>query len=231
MTSTGTRGFNPSLGNLVLYAYQLCGIRPTELAQEHMTAANMAANLIAGTWSATGPNLWSVEEVSVSLVAGQASYTVDPSVITILDAYISVPNGDGTYTDRIMMPISRSEYANYPDKSAQSPVPTVYWLDRLLLPTITLWQVPSDSTYVLNYYCYQQIQDMALNGGATTDLPVYFFEAFAVALAARLAMMFAPEKAVALKAFADELYDKAAEQNTENSNFYLSPNFSGYFRA
>ena len=195
-----------------------------------MTAANMAANRVAATWSGSGPNLWSVELVSVPIIAGQAAYSVDPSVITILDAYISVPNGDGTYTDRIMMPISRSEYANYPDKTVQSQVPTVFWLDRLLAPTVTLWQVPNDATCIFKYYAYQQIQDMALNGGATTSLPIYFFEAFAVALAARLAMMFAADRAVVLKASADELYIKAAAQNTESSNFYVSPNFSGYFR-
>ena len=230
MTTTGTRGFNPTLGNLVLYAFQLCGLRPTELAQEHMTAANMAANLVAATMSGDSLNLWEVTKVSVPLVAGQAVYSYDPAVITVLDAYISVPNGDGTYTDRIMMPIGRSEYANYPDKTVQSQVPTVFWADKLLSPTITLWQVPNDSTCILQYYCVQQIQDMSLNGGATTDLPVYFLEAFAVMLATRLAMMFAPEKAVALEAFAEKLYDKAKTQNTENSNFYLAPNMSGFFR-
>jgi len=229
--TTGTYNFSPSLGNLVLYAFQLCGLRPTELAQEHMTAANMAANLVAATMSGDSVNLWKVEKISQNLVAGQAVYSYDPSIITLLDTYISIPQGDGTYVDRIVMPISRSEYANYPNKSTQSQVPTVVWADKLLSPTLTLWPVPNDSTCLLTYYAVQQIEDMSLNGGYITDLPVYFLEAFVVMLAARIAMMFAADKAAVLDAKGEELYEKAKKQNTENANFYLSCNMSGYFRV
>jgi hypothetical protein len=83
---------------------------------------------------------------------------------------------------------------------------------------------------LLNYYAYQQIGDSALAGAQGMDLPLYFFEAFATALAARLAMMFSPEKAVALKAFADELYGIALDQNVEASSVFFSPQLSGYFR-
>ena len=36
MSTSGTYAFNPGLGEITLYAYQLCGIRPTQLTQEHM---------------------------------------------------------------------------------------------------------------------------------------------------------------------------------------------------
>lgn len=230
MTVTGTTLFNPNFGECVLQAFNLCGIRPTEITQEHMQSARMAANLMQGTWSANGVNLWQVELVSVPLVQGTSVYTYDPSVIVVLDAYISIANGDGTYTDRIILPISRSEYATYPNKSQQG-FPTVYWADRLLSPNITLWPVPDGNEVYLRYYAVQQIDDAALNNGQTVDMPIYFLEAFVLGMAVRLALMWAPEKVQMLTPLADTAYATACEQNVETSNLYVSPTVSGYWRT
>jgi hypothetical protein len=231
MTSTGTYGFDPNLGSIVLQAFQMLQIRPTELTQEHFQSARMAASLIGAEWSGrAGVNLWKVELVTTPLVQGQAVYSYDPSIVTILDAYISTANGDGTYTDRIILPISRSEYATYPQKSQQGLV-TVYFPDRLLNPTITLWAVPDGTQTSLSYYCMRQIQDMAMAGGATTDLPNYFLRAFTLALAADLAISWStPDRAAGLKALADQSYAIAVDQNTEAANVYMSPTLSSYYR-
>ena len=228
MSTSGTYNFNNSLGDSVLYAFNLIQIRPTEITQEHMQSARMAANLMAATWSTDTPNLWKVELVQVPIVAGQATYSYDPSVVVILDVYASIANGDGTYTDRILLPVGRSEYASYPEKSEIAPA-NVYWADRTLNPTITLWPVPDGSQAYLNYYCVQQMQD-SVYGASTIDVPYYYLEAFALGLAARLAMIWAPEKAVMLKAAYDEIYEKANSQNTENAAVSIFPGLSSYFR-
>ena len=49
--------------------------------------------------------------------------------------------------------------------------------------------------------------------------------------AQRLATMWAPEKAIGIKALADEAYQIAAMQNVETSAFYISPGISGYYRT
>ena len=76
MTTSGTYSFDPSLGELVLYAYNLIGIRNTSLTQEHMEAARMASNMVLAGWSNKGVNLWTVDLQTVPLVAGQATYAV-----------------------------------------------------------------------------------------------------------------------------------------------------------
>jgi hypothetical protein len=63
------------------------------------------------------------------------------------------------------------------------------------------------------------------------EIPYYFLEAFAYGLAARLALVFAPEKAIMLKPFADEAYEIAAAQNIETAQQYISPTISSYWRA
>ena len=87
MSTSGTYAVNPSLGEIVLYALGLCEIRGPEITQAHMESARMAANLMLGRWSAaSGVNLWKVDLVTVPLVQGTATYSVDPSTITVLDA-------------------------------------------------------------------------------------------------------------------------------------------------
>lgn len=229
MTASGTFNYNPSLGELTLYAFNLCGIRNTALLQEHMESARMAANLLLGRWSSEGVNLWMVNLQTIPLVAGQAEYTLPANNIVMLDTYIETDNGSGSPIDRLILPISRTEYASYPNKE-QEGFPTTYWQNRLISSTVTLWPVPDGTQTSLKYYQVCQIDDANFTNGQTVNIPVYFMEAFAYGLAQRLAMIWAPDKVVMIKPLADEAYAIAAQQNVETSDFYVSPQISGYFR-
>jgi hypothetical protein len=230
MTTSGTYTFNPSLGELVIYAFNLCGLRGTSVLQEHMQSARMASNMLLSRWANQGVNLWKVDLVTVALVTGQATYTVDANTVVMLDAYVT-NDQTGENIDRIIMPVSRTEYASYPNKEQQG-FPTVFWFDRLLSPTVTLWPVPNvdNGPSTLSYYRVTQIQDSNLSSGQTVDIPYLWMEAFAYGLATRLSQIWAPDKLALLKPFADEAYAIAAEQNVETAATYISPMISGYFR-
>jgi len=171
MATTGTFNFNPSLGELTLYAFNLCGVRNTAILQEHLESARMAANMLCARWSNQGVNLWNVDLVTVPLVTGQSSYSVQANTVVILDAYLT-SDASGANIDRIILPISRTEYASYPNKEQQG-FPTVFWFDRLLQPTVTIWPVPNtdNGPQYLKYYRVVQIQDSALSNGTTVDVP------------------------------------------------------------
>ena len=77
MTTSGTYDFNPSLGEITIYAYMNIGLRPTSLVQEHMESARMATNMMLSRWANQGVNLWAVDLIETPLVQGQATYTVD----------------------------------------------------------------------------------------------------------------------------------------------------------
>lgn len=285
---SGTYTFDPSLGEMTLYAYNLIGVRNTAILQEHMESARMAANMLLGRWSSQGVNLWKVTRQSIPLVAGQPTYNVPTNNITMLDTYIvtggveltgsisgvtlTITSGTPTVgmmisgnsiiqgtqilsgsssiwtvstaqtvavgdiigetaqsINRIIMPVSRTEYASYANKEQQG-FPTVYWQDRLLNGNVTLWPVPDGTQTALSYYQVGQIDDAAFTSGMQVSLPVYFYEAFAYALAQRLAMIWAPEKVQLIKPLADEAYLIAVEQNIENAPTYISPMISGYYR-
>jgi hypothetical protein len=226
--TSGTYDFAPGLGEITLYAYNLCGIRNTALLQEHMASARMAANMMLGRWSSQGVNLWAVDLQCIPLKQGCSTYTVPSNTIVMLDAYI-VQNNGGAAINRLIMPISRTEYASYPNPKQQG-FPTTFWFDRLLSPTVTLWPVPDGNESQLKYYRVRQIQDANLPDNQQVEIPYYFLEAFAYGLAQRLAMIWAPDKIQMLKPLADESYAIAAAQNVETAQQYISPTIGSYFR-
>jgi len=315
MATSGTYNYNPSLGEIVLYAYNLCEIRNTAIAQEHMTAARMVTNMMLATWSNKGVNLWAVDLQTVQFnqsptiltlngdgttttitysvpntpvytvgtqitVAGTgtaadglqtvtfsqngtvvflssfngsviggggtvtssspaATYSVDQSTVVLLDAYVTTTNNSSQPIDRIILPVSRTEYASYPNKE-QVGFPTIFWFDRLIDasrstgsagPSVTLWPVPDGtSSQSFSYYRVRQIQDSNLTGGQTVEIPYLWLEAFAFGLASRLAIIWNPQKMMLLKPLADEAYQIAADQNIETAQQYISPQIQGYFR-
>ena len=232
MATSGTYAFNPSLGEITLYAYNLIGLRNTSLLQEHMEAARMAANMLCANWSNRGVNLWAVDLVTVALVQGQKTYNVDLNTVTMLDAYMVIDDGNGQPIDRIILPVSRTEYASYPNKETEG-FTTTFWFDRLISPnpTVTLWPVPDGSSaQYLKYYRVRQIQDGNLQNGTQVEIPYLWMDAFAYGLASRLAIIWAPDRAQILKPLADEAYAVAAEQNVETAQQYISPQISGYYR-
>lgn len=228
MTASGTNLYNPSLGETTLYAFNRCGIRPSSLTQEHMEDARMSANMVLMDWSNKGVNLWKVELVTVPLVQGQATYAVDQSVMLILDMYITVGTGAGA-TNRYILPISRTEYASFSNINQQG-FPTVYWFDRLLSPTVTLWQTPDGNEPSMSYYAVQRVQDANFTSAQTMDVPQAWMRAFGYALAADLSVAWAPDRADRLMVLAEKYYMTAAEYNIETSAVYISPTVSSYWR-
>lgn len=228
MASSGTYNFNPAASDLVLNAYSRIGLRATELVAEHMSRAAQEFNLLMVEWSNRQVNLWTSELGTQALTAGTATYALPESLVTILIAYISVDDGAGSTQDRVITPLSASDYASMPNKLTEG-YPTSYWLNRQIDPTVTLWPVPDDSaTYTLKFRYARQVQDVVLPSGVQLDAPFRLLDAAISGLAYRLALHFRPEvQEQRLKDY-DRAWGFAATQDTENVNFYIVPGLSGY---
>jgi hypothetical protein len=229
MTTSGTYSFSPSLAELVLSAYSRCGIRRTALLQEHFADARMESNLLLGEWANKGINLWTIDQQTISLVQGTATYALSPETVLILDGFIRTTSS-GINTDRLIFPISRTDYASLASKQQQAP-PTVFWFDRLSTPTITFWQVPDgNGPYQFVYYQMRQTQDANLPGGLNVEIPWRFLDAFGWSLAERLAIIYAPDRAQGLAMKAKESWGIAAGANVEDVPLFVTPSLQGYFR-
>jgi hypothetical protein len=229
MTSSGTYNYSLSVGEAVIAAYERVRIRAPSIRQEHMLTARREVNLLFSEWSNNGVNLWKVELISLTLVDGTASYDVPTRVVMILDGYLRLNDGESDQTDRYIMPISRTDYASYAAKLTEG-IPTVYWFNRLISPTVTFYPVINDSGCLFNYYAAVQIQDAALTSGQTPDVPYLWLDAMVAGLSYRLARIYAPELEAQRKADAKEAWDIAAEQNIENVPVKISPAIGRYYR-
>lgn len=225
---SATYNFNPSAGDVIITAFQRIGIRPTEILQTHLQQAIMELNLLQSKLSNLQPNLWDVDLQTVALIQGTTTYSVPTNTVMITNAYITITTG-GTSTDRLIFPISQTEYAALPNKTQQAP-PTQFWFNRQISPTITLWPVPDLTlTYTLNYYRVRQIQDVTLPGGTNLEIPYRWLDALTAGLAHRLASVFAPQLEQIRKMDAEEAWKIAATQDTENVPLFIAPGLIGYF--
>jgi hypothetical protein len=226
--TSGSYNFSPSLGEVVLTAFSRIGIRRTEILETHLQDAKQEANLLLAKMSNLQPNLWTVDQQALPLLQGVATYTVPAETVMILDAFVRY--GTGNSIDRTIYPISRSEYATYPNKFIQA-FPTVFWFDRLISPTITIWQVPdANGPYTLFYYRVRQIQDVDFTNAQDIEVPYLWLDAFTAGLAYRLSRIYTPQLEQVRKADAEEAWQTAATQNVENVDMYISPGLTFYFR-
>lgn len=224
MSNSGTTNFNPPIGMLTLNAFSRCQVKRTAVLAEHMENAWMESNLLQADWSADGITWWNVELVTQTLTQGVGTYTVPLNVVSVLDLYIS--NGS---SNRLIFPFSRTDYASLAEPNQQG-FPTVFWWNRIIPSTITLWPTPdNNATYTMSYYAYTQMNDAVLRQGGNAQIPYWWLDAYVADLAHRLSRHHAPALEPARMADRDRAYARACKQ-VEDVPIYITPGLSGYFR-
>lgn len=229
MTSSGTYAWNLSNAEAVLAAFERAGVRAPEIGSEHMLTARREINDLFVELSNRQVNLWHVEQLSVSLVQGTATYSIPSRVVMILDSYRTLNNGTANQTDTYLTPLSRTIYASIAQKFNPGP-PTSFWFDRLINPTVTMWPVPDGTgPFVFNYYAVSQLQDANLQSGETPDLPYRWLGVLVTGLALRLARVYHSELEDRRKADYVEAWGFAASQDVENVPTTFTPTLSTYY--
>lgn len=225
---SGTTNFAPSSGELILGAYQRIGIRPTELLITHLSTAVMELNLLFQKLNNLQPNLWTVDLQAMPVTQGNATYSLPADTVMITNAYLSTGSGTSRI-DRLIWPLSQTEYAAIANKSAQG-TPTTFWFNRTISPTITFYLTPDgNGPYTVNYYRVRQIQDATLPSGVNMEVPPRWLDALMAGLSHRLARIYAPQLEQIRKADADEAWAVAANEDVENVALNITPGLGGYF--
>ena len=230
MTSSGTYTYSLSNSEGVLAAFERIGMEPTDLKQKHFLSARREINLLLSDWANKQVNLWKVTLNSFALISGTATYTLPSNVVMVLDSYFSSNQGLVNQTDLYMTPISRDEYASYPQKQTPSGTVTMYWFNRQIIPTFTTYPVINANGFFINYYCVTQMQDANLPSGETPDIPYRWNDAFVAGLAHRMARSWKPELEDKRQADAEKAWTAAAAQDTENSNLTIAMDVGAYYR-
>ena len=218
MATSGTRTFALDVDEAILEAFELAGL-------EYRTgydarAARRSMNVMFADWSNRGVQMWEVEQVSLDLVEGTTSYTLNAFDIDILDAVIRRTVGS-TQTDFEIDRIDRNEYLNIPIKNTKAR-PTQFYFEKTTTPKLYLWPAPENSTDVLvfNKIVRMDDADTAIN---TMDMPFRFYPCFAAGLAYYLSVKKAPEKTPILKQMYEEEFDRASSTDEDRASFRIRP--------
>ena len=225
--TSGTFDFAPSVGECVLNAFSRIRLRGSMVKAEHLMQAQLEANLMQMQWNNQGPNLWTQDMLTIMCEPGVSTYPIPG--ITVMVTNVTIGRGDPPVEqDLTITPVSRQMYSMYPNKE-QPGRPTVYWFDRQIAPTITLWPVP-DTEYRLKVWRFRVMQDAKLANAGTFEMPLLWLDAACAGMAYRLSMHYAQDLEQKRQQQAKEAYQIAATQNVEDAPIYILPQLEGYFR-
>ena len=223
MTTSGTSAFNLDLTEIVEEAFERVG---SEMRTGYdLRTARRSLNLMFADWANRGINMWTFEQGSIPLVAGQATYDLPADTVDLLEHVIRTGAGSSsTQADLTITRISVSTYATIPNKLQQAR-PIQVWIERLNTPRITVWPIPDTSQpYVFVYWRMKRIQD-AGGGVNTMDMPFRFVPCMVAGLAYYLALKVpgGAERLGILKQQYDEAWQLASEEDREKAAVRFVP--------
>ena len=223
MTTSGTAAFNLDLSELIEEAFERVG---SELRTGYdLRTARRSLNLLFADWANRGINMWTIEQGSIPLVTGVATYDLPADTVDLLEHTIRTGAGNSsTQADLTISRISVSTYATIPNK-LNTGRPIQLYIDRQSVPRVTVWPKPDDSqSYTLVYWRLRRIQD-AGDGVNTMDVPFRFVPCLVAGLAYYLAMKVPGglERLGVLKEQYDEAWYLASTEDREKAPDRLVP--------
>ena len=228
MATSGTATFNMDFTEIAEEAWERAG---RELRSGYdLRTARRSMNLLTIEWQNRGINMWTIDEGTVSLVEGTATYALPADTIDLLEHVIRTNSGNvSTQSDLSISRISVSTYASIPNKLSKGR-PIQIYIDRgQANPSATVWPVPdASSTYVLKYYRMRRIED-AGSGVNTADVNFRFLPCLVSGLAYYIAQK-DPELAPRIPMLQTEYerqFDLAAQEDREKASISLVPRMYG----
>jgi hypothetical protein len=231
-TTSGTTIFdkNFAIDEIIEEAYERIGMQG--VSGNQLRIARRSLNIMFQEWANRGLHYWEVANNNLTLVDGQAVYTMFRStgdgtsdatavygVDDILEASYRNSNIDTPLTK-----INRSQYQALSNKTSEG-TPTQYFVQRFIdKVTITLYLTPgsTEAGNTINYYYVKRIQDVGDYTNAT-DVPYRFVPCMASGLAFYLAQKFKPQMVQQMKMLYEDELQRALQEDGSSSSTYISP--------
>lgn len=224
MATSGTKTFSLNIADTIEEAFELAGL---ELRTGYdAETARRSLNIMFADWSNRGVNLWTIDQVSLTLTAGTNQYTLNAYDVDIVSAVVR-QTISGTTTDLQLNRVGRTEFLNIPDKTSTGR-PTQYFLDRATTPVLNIWPTPDTvATYTLITNRVTRIDDVTASN-QDPDIPSRFMPCMVSGLAYYLAMKKNPDKAPMLKQQYEQDFKFAADEDGTKVSLHLVPRRSYY---
>ena len=228
-TATFEKGF--SISDIVEEAYERIGIQGVSGYQ--LKSARRSLNILFQEWANRGLHYWEVANNNITLVSGQATYTMfrstadgtsDATAVYGVDDVLEAVYRNSSSVDFPLTKINRSAYQGLSNKT-QTGVPTQYFVQRFIdKVTITLYLTPgsSEAGNKLNYYYVKRIQD-AGNYTNEADVPYRFVPCMVAGLAYYLSQKINPQLTQQMKLLYEDELKRALEEDGSASSSFITP--------
>jgi hypothetical protein len=223
MATSGTTAFNLDIDEIIQEGYQRCGVRTN--SGYDLKSARTSLNLLFAEWGNRGIHLWKVDLNEVTLVSGQAEYSVASNVSDVLEAFVSstlTASDNANTQDVALTKIDRSAYSALPNKLSTGQ-PSQYYVERQITPKIYLYQTPDLNTYTaLKFYVIKRIED----AGAYTnqaDVAYRFLPCMAAGLGYYLSMKINPQLVQQNKMIYEDELKRALDEDGQRTSTYITP--------
>jgi len=212
-------------------AYERIGIKG--VSGHQLKTARRSLNIMFQEWGNRGLHFWEVKNNSITLVDGQAEYTMyrsttdgtsDATAVYGVDDILEASYRNSSNVDFSLTKINRSNYQGLSSKT-QEGTPTQYFVQRFINKvTITLYLTPgsTEAGNLLNYYYVSRIQD-AGNYSNEADVPYRFVPCMVAGLAYYLAVKDAPDRIQMLKMLYEDELKRALEEDGSSSSTFITP--------
>lgn len=218
MATSGSTNFELDVSDYIEEAFERCGLEVR--TGYDLKTAKRSMNLLFADWANRGLNRWTINQDTVSLVAGTSTYNLDANTIDILSAVVRQNAGASNQSDIQVDRVSRDVFLNIPNKLSQAR-PVQFYVDRSITPVLKVWPTP-DQSYTFVYDRLKRIED-ADTMTNTVEVPFRFYPCLAAGLAYYLSMKKAPDRMAILKAAYEEEFNRAAFEDVDRANLSLTP--------
>jgi hypothetical protein len=191
MAISGVANFDMNFTELAEEAWERAG-REMRTGYDLRTARR-STNIMMAEWANRGINMWTIEQGSIPMVQGTATYNLPADTVDLLEHVIRTGSGNAaTQSDLSITRISVSTYATIPNKLSQARPIQVYIDRKQDIPTVTVWPIPdqgpSGSPYYTFVYWRLRRMDNIDTGSNTADVNFRFLPCLTAGLAYYIAM-------------------------------------------
>ena len=232
-TTSGTTTFDKTfaIDEIIEEAYERIGLQG--VSGNQLRQARRSLNIMFQEWGNRGLHYWEVANNSITLVNGQAVYTMfrstgdgtsDATAVYGVDDVLEAVYRNSSSVDSPLTKINRSTYQALSNKTSTGQ-PSQYFVQRFIdKVTITLYLTPgsSEAGNTINYYYVKRIQDVGDYTNAT-DVPYRFGPCMAAGLAYYLSQKFKPELTQQMKLLYEDELQRALAEDGSSSSSYITP--------
>lgn len=224
MAVSGTAVWNPDITEIIEEAFERAGLEIRTGYQ--FRTARRSLNILMQEWANKGINFWTIDQQALALVPGQAQYALPADTVDIIEHVIRQNTGSvSSQTDLQISRIPLPTYATIPNKLSPGRPVQIYVDRQRDAPNISVWPVPSDSTYTLVYWRMRRLDDAGSPGTNTMDVPFRFTPALIAGLAYYTALKdpAGADRVELLKGLYDEAFFQATIEDRDRSSVSFVP--------